>query len=89
MWKISIEYMACDTLKQQYLISSSSQKLVTSIKYYKFFAFVLLKGEVLRSLGEFRKYFKEGPEIVLDDTSMAPKVTRLLGSLQKFDIDSK
>mmetsp|Transcript_2254 Transcript_2254/g.3887 ORF Transcript_2254/g.3887 Transcript_2254/m.3887 type:complete len:153 (+) Transcript_2254:1243-1701(+) len=98
MWKTSIERLPLSNLKQLYALNKEKSALVkagdssgppVSIKFFKFFAFLLLRGEVVVRLGEFGRYFKDSPELMLDDSSMLPKVTRMLSQLQRFDIDSK
>ena len=60
-----------------------------SIQYYSFFAYLLLKGDIIPEFKEFNKFFVEKVDCVLDETNLTPKVTRLLSNLSKFDIESK
>lgn len=83
MWKLSIEHINLASLKPQY-----TQDGTTSVKFYKFFGYLLLKGVVITALAPYSKSFKDSPSLILDDQSLSPKVTRMLASLHKFDIDS-
>lgn len=86
MWKLSIQQIDLQILKPQFVLTSNNQ---TSIQYYAFFAYLLLKGDILPKFKQFTKLYFDSPSVILDDTNLTQKVTSMLSCLQKFNIDSK
>ena len=86
MWKLNIQEINISTIKPQFTLSSNNQ---TSIQYYAYFAYLLLKGEVFPKFKDFVKSYSDHPSVILDDANLTQKVTRMLSWLQKFDVDSK
>jgi len=84
LWPLSIEQLPLSQLKAQYTVNGQ-----VSLQYYSFFAYLLLKGEIFPDFKNLSKKFSDNPSCVLDDTNLTPKVTRVLGNLAKFNIDSK
>ena len=84
MWKLSIEQINLSQLLQQF----SNKADGTSISFYSYFAYLLLKGEIIQEFQQFNKAYNQPAENVLDETNLAPRVTRILLQLQKFDVSS-
>lgn len=59
------------------------------MQYYAYFAYLLLKGQILPSFSSLQKHYSGSPALLLDDTNLTQKVTRMLSCLQRFDIDTK
>ena len=59
------------------------------MQYYSFFAYLLLKGHIFPKFSGLQRFLSDSPSALLDDGNLTQKVTRLLSSLQKFDIDTK
>lgn len=86
MWKLTIEQIPLSLLKPQFELQGTKQ---ISMQYYSFFAYLLLKGHIFPKFSQLQKFLSDSPSALLDDGNLTQKVTRLLSSLQKFDIDSK
>jgi hypothetical protein len=59
------------------------------MQYYAYFAYLLLKGQIFSSFTPLQKHFSDSLALLLDDTNLTQKVTRMLSCLQRFDIDTK
>ena len=86
MWRLTIEQVPLELLKPQFEIPGTKQ---ISMQYYSFFAYLLLKGHIFPKFSRLQKFLSDSPTALLDDGNLTQKVTRLLSSLQKFDIDTK